>query len=89
MSSSLVFAALLAVLAATAAQSPDEDFGFDVSDEFEVEIDGGSRKLWNNKEITAYAGKVFHLVIPKEAFGRDAESYEVRTRIRLVKADEG
>lgn len=79
MSSFLALAALLAVLVAAAAQVPsDEDFGFDVSDDFEVEIDGSFRKLWNNKEVTAYAGKVFHLIIPKDAFGRDVESYEVR-----------
>jgi hypothetical protein len=86
MSSFVVFAALLAVLAATAAL--DEDFGFDVSDDFEVEIDGDSRKLWNNKEITTGVGKVFHLVIPQEAFGKDVESYEVRTRLDWRKRSE-
>nr|XP_008195448.1 PREDICTED: dystroglycan [Tribolium castaneum]XP_008195449.1 PREDICTED: dystroglycan [Tribolium castaneum]XP_974516.2 PREDICTED: dystroglycan [Tribolium castaneum] len=57
--SSFVVAALLAVAIAT--QALEEDFAFDVSDDFEVEVNAG------NREIEAAVGKVFHYVVPQVA----------------------
>ncbi|KAJ8916352.1 hypothetical protein NQ315_005049 [Exocentrus adspersus] len=56
----------------------EEDFAFDVSDDLEVEFDGDQVNKWNNREIVAHVGKVFHLTIPKEAFGGKVDNFEVK-----------
>lgn len=78
-----VIAALLAVLAPLrtihVVAYHGDDFGFDAGDDLQVEFsDSESTKLWENKEISAIVGRTFHLVVPKVAFGQNAESYEVR-----------
>lgn len=74
--SSFMLSALLAVLTTNlpSVLTLHEDF----SDDFEVEIDASSRKLWKNEKITATVGKAFHLVLPKDSFGTDTvHGYEV------------
>jgi len=59
----------------------DDDFGFDVSEDFEIEFEASNRKtLWNggDKQIKAYVGKTFHLLIPKGTLGDNIHRYEAK-----------
>lgn len=79
MSSHFTVALLLAAvtLSSLVFSNHEEDFAFDVSDDLEVELDGGQLRKWNNKEIVAKVGKTFHLVIPKDAFLGKIDNFEV------------
>lgn len=79
MSSLFTVAVLLAAvtLASLVSSNHEEDFAFDISDDLEVELDGGQLRKWNNREIVARVGKTFHLVIPKDAFEGTVEKFEV------------
>lgn len=80
-----VYAALLAVAATLQPQrvTGGDDFAFDVADDLEVEFNE-SGKLWDdNKEITAIVGRMFHMVVPKMALGRNVQSYEVREKFLI------
>ncbi|KAF5280285.1 hypothetical protein FQR65_LT03094 [Abscondita terminalis] len=59
----------------------DEDFGFDVSDDIEVEFPAEiPKKLRGITDINAFVGRVFHLAIPKDSFGDTVKSYEAKVQ---------
>ncbi|XP_018567551.1 dystroglycan isoform X2 [Anoplophora glabripennis] len=80
MSSNLTVVVLLAALtlASLVSSNHEEDFGFDISDDLEVELEGGQLRKWNDREIIAQVGKTFHLAIPKDAFEGKVENLEVK-----------
>lgn len=81
MQSSLrVLATLLAVLASSSTSTVDDDFGFELVDDFEVEfaqpmVSVDTKTIPN---MTATVGRLFHVVVAKDVFGKDAKGYEVR-----------
>ncbi|XP_059060908.1 dystroglycan 1 isoform X2 [Achroia grisella] len=64
----------------------DDDFAFDNSDEFQVELTAnhseitrnGLRRLWGVPDTSAYVGHLFRMEIPKEAFSGEVQAYKVR-----------
>ncbi|KAM3963280.1 LOW QUALITY PROTEIN: dystroglycan [Aphomia sociella] len=64
----------------------DDDFAFDNSDEFQVELTAnhseitrnGLRRLWGVPDTSAYVGHLFRMEIPKEAFSGEVLAYKVR-----------
>lgn len=79
MSSLQVLAALLAVLTISSTSTVDDDFGFELTDDLEVEfaqpmVNVDTRTTPN---ITATVGRLFHVVVAKDVFGADAKGYEV------------
>lgn len=83
MSSVWLLTATLLAMVAAAEHNAGGDFAFDLSDDFEVEI---ASPFPAKKEIVALVGKVLHITVPKDVFGKDIKGYEVRKEIyELVK----
>ncbi|KAF5283842.1 hypothetical protein FQA39_LY04662 [Lamprigera yunnana] len=81
MSLKRAFLVLQATLLVCCALALDEDFGFDVSDDLEVEFPAETpKKLRGITDINAFVGRVFHLAIPKDTFGDTVKSYEAREK---------
>lgn len=73
----LLAVALLAVMAVAQQDGGGggSDFAFDFADDFEVEM---APPFSNKRAITAVVGKVLHIAVPKDVFGKDVIGYEVR-----------
>ncbi|KAG5886508.1 hypothetical protein JTB14_014691 [Gonioctena quinquepunctata] len=78
------FRFFVALLLVAAIQAPstvadnEEDFAFDVADDLEVEFEGGRLLKWSERELTAYVGRAFHLVVPREAFEGNVKNFEAK-----------
>lgn len=80
MSSVWLLAVALLAVTAVAQQNGGgggNDFAFDVADDVEVEM---ASPFPTKREITAVIGKVLHIAVPKDVFGKDIRSYEVRKK---------
>lgn len=77
----LIWSSLLAVFVQNALTiTQDEDFGFDVAEDFEVEFssnEGLKKSSWGLRDVIANVGQIFHLTVPKGAFDGKVKSYEV------------
>ncbi|KAJ2948541.1 hypothetical protein O0L34_g7794 [Tuta absoluta] len=81
-----VAACALLLLCPLALSRHDDDFGFDNSEEFQVELTAnhseiaknGLRRLWGVPDTSAYVGHLFRMEIPKEAFSGKVQTYKVR-----------
>lgn len=77
MSSSRILSTLLAVLTIYCAFALDDDFDFDISDDFEVEFPlDGHKKSWGVADNVATVNRIFHLAIPKGSL-KDVKHFEV------------
>lgn len=56
----------------------DEDFAFESSDDVDAQLQNFGTN-WNApyQSFNAPSGKVFHLVVPKNIFGKDTTKFEV------------
>lgn len=71
---------LLAVLASSSTSVVDDDFGFDLTDDLEIEfaqplVTVDPKAIPNT---TATVGKLFHVAVTKDVFGKDTKGYEVK-----------
>ncbi|CAH0590361.1 unnamed protein product [Chrysodeixis includens] len=79
-------ACALLMLCPLALTRHDDDFAFDNSEEFQVELTAnhseiaknGLRRLWGVPDTSAYVGHLFRMEIPKEAFSGKVVAYKVR-----------
>ncbi|CAB3257028.1 unnamed protein product [Arctia plantaginis] len=77
----------LLLLCPLALTRHDDDFAFDNSEEFQVELTAnhseiaknGLRRLWGVPDTSAYVGHLFRMEIPKEAFSGKVIAYKVRS----------
>ncbi|XP_026320521.1 dystroglycan isoform X2 [Hyposmocoma kahamanoa] len=77
----------LLLLCPLALSRLDDDFAFDNSEEFQVELQlnhseiekNGLRRLWGVPDTSAYVGHLFRMEIPKEAFSGPVNTYKVRS----------
>lgn len=77
----IIWATLLAVavLKLSNATTADEDFAFDMTDDFEIEFSASDKKILKIRDVTAKVGQLFHLTLPKNVFEEnDVVKYEVR-----------
>ncbi|XP_022823767.1 dystroglycan isoform X3 [Spodoptera litura] len=80
-------ACALLMLCPLALTRHDDDFAFDNSEEFLVELTAnhseiaknGLRRLWGVPDTSAYVGHLFRMEIPKEAFSGKVVAYKVRS----------
>ncbi|XP_075981597.1 dystroglycan isoform X2 [Anticarsia gemmatalis] len=80
-------ACALLMLCPLALTRHDDDFAFDNSEEFQVELTAnhseiaknGLRRLWGVPDTSAYVGHLFRMEIPKEAFSGKVLAYKVRS----------
>ncbi|KAJ8717197.1 hypothetical protein PYW08_005596 [Mythimna loreyi] len=80
-------ACALLMLCPLALTRHDDDFAFDNSEEFLVELTAnhseiaknGLRRLWGVPDTSAYVGHLFRMEIPKEAFSGKVLAYKVRS----------
>ncbi|XP_037294965.1 dystroglycan isoform X3 [Manduca sexta] len=80
-------ACALLLLCPLALSRHDDDFAFDASEEFQVELTAnhseiaknGLRRLWGVPDTSAYVGHLFRMEIPKEAFSGKVLAYKVRS----------
>ncbi|XP_049877317.1 dystroglycan 1 isoform X2 [Pectinophora gossypiella] len=80
-------ACALLLLCPLALSRHDDDFAFDNSEEFQVELTAnhseiaknGLRRLWGVPDTSAYVGHLFRMEIPKEAFSGKVQTYKVRS----------
>ncbi|XP_062529974.1 dystroglycan 1 isoform X6 [Bombyx mori] len=80
-------ACALLLLCPLALSRHDDDFAFDNSEEFQVELTAnhseiaknGLRRLWGVPDTLAYVGHLFRMEIPKEAFSGKVVAYKVRS----------
>nr|XP_023019898.1 dystroglycan-like [Leptinotarsa decemlineata]XP_023019899.1 dystroglycan-like [Leptinotarsa decemlineata] len=68
----------IAILLAPIVVADNEDFAFDVADDLQVEFEGGRLLKWSERELTAYVGRAFHLIVPKEAFEGNVKYFEAK-----------
>ncbi|XP_072379675.1 uncharacterized protein [Diabrotica undecimpunctata] len=73
----LLLATATFLLPSTIADN-EEDFAFDVTEDLEIESEGDKLVKWNEKDLVAYVGRTFHLVVPKESFKGVVKSFEVK-----------
>uniref|UniRef100_A0A6P7FWH0 Dystroglycan 1 n=1 Tax=Diabrotica virgifera virgifera TaxID=50390 RepID=A0A6P7FWH0_DIAVI len=73
----LLLATATFLLPSTIADN-EEDFAFDVTEDLEIEFEGDKLVKWNEKDLVAYVGRTFHLVVPKESFKGVVKSFEVK-----------
>ncbi|RVE48322.1 hypothetical protein evm_007073 [Chilo suppressalis] len=79
-------ACALLLLCPLALSRHDDDFAFDNSDEFQLELTAnhseiarnGLKRLWGVPDTPAYVGHLFRMEIPKEAFTGEVLAYKVR-----------
>ncbi|XP_064292601.1 dystroglycan 1 isoform X2 [Plodia interpunctella] len=79
-------ACTLLMLCPLALSRHDDDFAFDNSEEFQVELTAnhseitknGLKRLWGVPDTSAYVGHLFRMEIPKEAFTGEVQAYKVR-----------
>ncbi|XP_025830244.1 uncharacterized protein LOC108735390 isoform X2 [Agrilus planipennis] len=82
MSSSLkVLSVLLVVLSTSFIIAEDEDFAFDVSDDFEIEFpdDETLQSQFDLNDMVATVGHIFHFAIPTNAFDQKVDKYEAKS----------
>ncbi|XP_063385930.1 dystroglycan 1 isoform X3 [Cydia fagiglandana] len=80
-------ACALLLLCPLALTRHDEDFAFDNSEEFQVELTAnhseiaknGLKRLWGVPDTSAYVGHLFRMEIPKQAFTGDVLAYKVHS----------
>ncbi|CAG9795714.1 unnamed protein product [Diatraea saccharalis] len=79
-------ACALLLLCPLALSRHDDDFAFDNSEEFQLELTAnhseiaknGLKRLWGVADTSAYVGHLFRMEIPKEAFTGEVLAYKVR-----------
>ncbi|XP_047030657.1 dystroglycan 1 isoform X3 [Helicoverpa zea] len=85
-------ACALLMLCPLALTRHDDDFAFDNSEEFLVELTAnhseiaknGLRRLWGVPDTSAYVGHLFRMEIPKEAFSGKVLAYKTQKSNRLA-----
>nr|XP_021182054.2 dystroglycan 1 isoform X5 [Helicoverpa armigera] len=85
-------ACALLMLCPLALTRHDDDFAFDNSEEFLVELTAnhseiaknGLRRLWGVPDTSAYVGHLFRMEIPKEAFSGKVLAYKTQKTNRLA-----
>ncbi|XP_060805473.1 dystroglycan 1 isoform X1 [Amyelois transitella] len=86
MARALYIVCALLTLCPLALSRLDEDFAFDNSEEFQVELTAnhseitknGLKRLWGVPDTSAYVGHLFRMEIPKEAFSGEVQAYKIR-----------
>ncbi|CAH0551317.1 unnamed protein product [Brassicogethes aeneus] len=72
---------LAALCCAVVDCAKEGDFDFGLAQDFVVNIDAGAATgagMWGSREATATVGKVFHLVVPREAFDENVNGFEAK-----------